>query len=159
LQDRFTFANRSFLETYGYSKAEILGKTPEILFSPNNPATLLAEVLQKTRLGGWRGEVLDRRKGGTEFPVYLSTSVTGDNAGHVVGLMGVAEDITERKRAEERMRLLANAVQSTREMITVTDCNNRLTFVNQAFLDTYGYSREEVLGRTPHFLYARENPA
>jgi PAS domain S-box-containing protein len=159
LEDRFTFVNRAFQETYGYTEAEILGKTPKILFSARNPAALLEDILKHTRLGGWRGELFDQRKDGTEFPIFLSTSQIKDESGRVIGLMGVAQDITERKRAEEQIRLLADAVQSTQEMISITNSENRFTFVNQAFLKAYGYSEGEILGRTPNFLYSPHNPS
>ena len=158
LEDRFTFANRAFLRAYGYTEAELLGKTPEILGSPNNPPTLIPEILKHTRLDGWRGEVLDRRKDGAEFPVFLSTSKIVNPDGHVIGLMGVAQDITERKRTEEQIRLLAYAVQSARDLICITDAENRFTFVNQSFVKAYGYSQEEILGRKPDFLYSPKNP-
>ncbi len=103
LRDRFIFANRAFLEAYGYTEAEILGKTPDILFSPKNSPSLMAEILEQTRLGGWRGEVLDRRKDGTEFPIFLSTSRVKDPTGRVIGLMGVAQDITDRKELEREV--------------------------------------------------------
>jgi PAS domain S-box-containing protein len=106
LQDRFTFTNRAFLQGYGYSEAEILGKTPEILFSPKNPASLMAEILTQTRLGGWRGEVIDKRKDGSEFPVRLSTSLIKDADGQVIGLIGVAQDITQQKKAEKEKAAL-----------------------------------------------------
>src|SRR4030095_14831712 len=67
-------------------------------------------------------------------------------------------DITRRNRAEEQIRRLADAVQSTQELISIADQENRFTFVNQAFLDAYGYSESEVLGRTPDFLYSPDNP-
>src|SRR5262249_24166994 len=120
--------------------------------------TLLKEILETTRAGGWRGEVIDRRKDGTEFPVFLSTSEIRDSLGGVVGLMGVAQDITERRRAEEQLRLLANAVQSTQECISITARQNRFTFVNRAFVETFGYNEQEDLGKTPEFLYAGTNP-
>jgi PAS domain S-box-containing protein len=100
IEDRFTFVNRSFLRAYGYTEVEILGKTPDLLFSPNNPPTMRSEILEQSRLDGWRGEVLDRRKDGTEFPVFLSTSKIMDLDGRVIGLIGVAQDITERRWAE-----------------------------------------------------------
>ena len=103
-QDRFTFVNRAFSQAYGYTEEEILGKTPDILFSPKNPPTLMSKILEQSRLDGWRGEVLDRRKDGTEFPVFLSTSKIVDPAGRVIGLMGVAQDITERKWAERMLQ-------------------------------------------------------
>jgi PAS domain S-box-containing protein len=102
--------------------------------------------------------VVDRRKDGSEFPVFLSTSKLKDSSGRTIGLMGVAQDITERKRAEEQIRLLADAVHSANEMISITDEQNRITFVNQAFLNAYGYSEAEILGRKPEFLYSSRNP-
>jgi PAS domain S-box-containing protein len=159
LQDRFTFVNGAFQKAYGYTESEILGNKRELLFSPRNPASLPGEILRKTRSGGWQGEVLDRRKDGTEFPVQLSTSEIKDTAGRILGLMGVGQDITERKRAEEQIRLLADAVQSTQEMISITDPENRFIFVNQAFLATYGCSEAEVIGRSPDFLYSMNNPS
>ena len=73
-----------------------------MLISPNNdnPPVLMSEILEQSRLDGWRGEVLDRRKDGTEFPIFLSTSKIVNPDGRVIGLMGVAQDITERKWAE-----------------------------------------------------------
>ncbi|MBI4326127.1 MAG: PAS domain S-box protein [Chloroflexi bacterium] len=108
LEDRFTFVNRAFLEAYGYAEAEILGQHPGILYAPDNPPTLLPEILEQSRLGGWRGEVLNRRKDGTAFPVFLNTSKIADKTGRVIGLMGVARDITGRKRAEKRNAAFSN---------------------------------------------------
>jgi PAS domain S-box-containing protein len=158
LQDRFIFVNAAFEKTYGYTQAEILGQNPTILFAASNPPSLLGEILSQTRGGGWRGEVLDRRKDGTEFPAFLSTSQVKDRDGRVVGLMGVARDISERKRAEEQIRLLADAVESTQELICIGDQQNRFIFANRAFLQAYGYAMEEILGRTPDFLYSPRNP-
>jgi PAS domain S-box-containing protein len=157
LADRFVFVNRAFEETYGYVQADILGKTPEILFSERNAPRLLHQILSQTRLGGWRGELLDRKKDGTEFPIFLSTSQIKDPAGRVIGLIGVAQDITERKRSEQQIRLLADAMESTQEFISLTDEQNRFTFVNRALIEAYGYTKEEILGRTPDFLYSRKN--
>ncbi|MBA4149768.1 MAG: PAS domain S-box protein [Verrucomicrobia bacterium] len=100
--DRFTFVNRAFLNAYGYTAEEVLGRTPEILFSDRNPPQLMAAILAGARDKGWSGEVLDRRKDGSEFCIYLNTSPVLDEKGHLVGLMGVARDITERKTLERR---------------------------------------------------------
>ena len=159
LQNRFTFTNRAFQKTYGYSEKEILGKSPGILLSPNNPPSLLEEILAQSRITGWRGELLDRRKDGSEFPVFLSTSQINNESGQVIGLLAVAQDITERKQEEGQIQLLANAVESAGLLISITDDKNRFTFVNRAFLDAYGYTYKEVLGKTPRFLYSPKNPA
>ena len=158
-QNRFIFVNRGFEEAFGYTETEVLGKTCDLILGTGNSAALLPEMLRETHAGGWRGELLQRRKDGSEFPVALSTSLIKDQNGVVLGLMAVARDITENRRAAEQIRLLADAVQSTRELVSVTDQENRFTFVNQAFRDAYGYSDEEILGRTPELLYSPTNPA
>lgn len=99
-EDRCVFANRAFQQAYGYSDEEILGKTPGVLFGSNNPRSLLKEILVQSHAGGWRGELTGRRRDGTEFPIFLSTSQIKDPLGRVIGLMGVAQDITERKRLQ-----------------------------------------------------------
>src|SRR5260370_5418252 len=129
-----------------------------MLVSPNTPPSLLEEILENTRMGSWRGGVMDTRKNGTEIASFLSSSQIRDDSGQVIALMGVAQDITARKQAERQIRMLADAVQSTQELISITDPENRFTFVNQAFLTTYGYSEVEILGRTPDFLYSAKNP-
>jgi PAS domain S-box-containing protein len=119
LDDRFTFVNRAFADAYGYTPEEIQGKTPDILFSPKNPPELLQEILVRTRAGGWCGEVLDRRKDGTEFPVSLATSLVRDKTGRVVGLMGVARDITARKQAEAALQEAQAKMQAHAEELEI----------------------------------------
>jgi PAS domain S-box-containing protein len=158
LQHQFIFTNRSFQEALGYAATELLGKTYDLVLEAGSPKSLLAEMLNPKQKGGWRGELMQRRKDGTEFPVALSTSSITDQRGNVLGLMAVGRDISENRRAEEQIRLLADAVQSTRELVSVTDQNNRFTFINQAFRDVYGYSDGEILGQTPAIIQSSANP-
>lgn len=157
-QHRFIFVNRGFLQASGYEEGEVLGRGCDLILGSEQAATQLPEIFRQTYAGGWQGELAQRRKDGSEFPVALSTSLIKDQQGRVLGLMAVARDITEARRAEEQIRLLADAVQSTRELVSVTDQQNRFTFVNQAFRDAYGYTDEEILGQTPDLLYAAANP-
>ena len=106
-ENRFTYANRAFLEAYGYRLEEVLGNTPQILYSPRNPPGLAEQIFQQTLAGGWRGELLNCTKEGTEFPISLSTSPIKDSQGRLLGLLGVARDISERKRAQQQETALA----------------------------------------------------
>ena len=100
-ENRFTFINQAFRETYGYSTEEILGKTPKLL-QPESLAPLGEEIYRQTLAGGWHGEIVNRRRDGTEFPISLSTSAIKSPTGETVGLVGVARDISDRKRAEKQ---------------------------------------------------------
>jgi two-component system, cell cycle sensor histidine kinase and response regulator CckA len=77
-----------------------------------------------------------------------------NSAGSGAEYVGAAQDITDRKHADDQVRLLARAIESTNEMVSVTDLDDRLTFVNGAFLRSYGYTLDEVLGKTPDLLLA-----
>jgi diguanylate cyclase (GGDEF)-like protein/PAS domain S-box-containing protein len=61
------------------------------------------------------------------------------------------DDITEKKLAQERLRVAAVAFE-THEAILITDANNNIISVNQAFQDVTGYNLEEVLGKNPRLL-------
>jgi PAS domain S-box-containing protein len=68
--------------------------------------------------------------------------------GTVTGVLSTARDITERKQAEESLALFSHAIKSINECISITDTNNIILFVNQAFVTTYGYTREELLEKS-----------
>ncbi|MEY2428438.1 MAG: hypothetical protein QOJ40_1323, partial [Verrucomicrobiota bacterium] len=106
-ENRFVFLNNAFLRAYGYTEGEILGRTPSFLYSANNPPELYERVLEQTLAGGWKGELLNCKKDGTEFPISLGTSQIKHNDGGALSLVGVARDITERKRAEKRSTAVA----------------------------------------------------
>jgi diguanylate cyclase (GGDEF)-like protein/PAS domain S-box-containing protein len=63
----------------------------------------------------------------------------------------IIHDITERKQAEEKLRIAAVTFE-THDAILITDANANITRVNQAFQNITGYSSEEVLGKNPRIL-------
>jgi two-component system cell cycle sensor histidine kinase/response regulator CckA len=145
---RITFMNRACLRALGYSEQEIYGKIfRDTILSPNLSPGLREQI--RTGLaerGEWKGECLHRRKDGTDFPVYMSAGQLKDSAGRVIGIVGIARDITESKRAEERFY---KAFHLNPEPITIaTVSDGRYLDVNESFLRITGYQREEVIGRT-----------
>ena len=103
MKDKILFVNDSFLKTYGYKDYELIGKHMEIVRSPNNPHELVKEILPATLKGGWTGELINKRKDGSEFPIYLSTTKIKNKEGNPIGLIGVGSDITDRKRFEKEL--------------------------------------------------------
>jgi len=71
----------------------------------------------------------------------------------------LANELAERKRAENQSRKLALAIEQSPESIVITDLDARIEYVNDAFLATTGYGREEVLGRNPRFLHSGKTPS
>ena len=104
LNDNILFVNDAFLRTYGYTEEELIGRHISLVRSQRAAPDLVAQVGPGTLAGGWYGEVLNRRSDGTEFPVELWTSPVRNDEGEPVAMVGVARDITERKRADEHIK-------------------------------------------------------
>ena len=111
LDDQVLFVNDAFLKTYGYSQEELVGQPIAMVRSPSNPPEATAGILSETLHGGWQGELVNRRKDGTDFPVFLSTSIVRNNLQRPVALIGVATDITERRRAQHALQASQERLQ------------------------------------------------
>lgn len=70
-----------------------------------------------------------------------------DLHGTAIGMVVVFRDITDRKRSEEILELLSEAVQQTSEGISLTDLEGNVTFLNRAFAEMHGVSPDEVIGK------------
>ncbi len=161
LDDNILFVNDAFAKTYGYSPAELLAKSVRSVRSENNPARVMEEILPATLRGGWEGEILNKRKDGSEFPVYCSTSVVRDPDGSPIALIGAATDITERKRAEQRLReseeQYRSLVDSARDVIFTATPHGVITSLNPAFEIATGWQRSEWVGKTYYDLFHHDD--
>jgi len=70
----------------------------------------------------------------------------------VIGVLGVYDDITEAKRAQEEMLLASMVYESSSESMMVTDADGNIIAINPAFTRTTGYAKEEVIGKNPRIL-------
>jgi PAS domain S-box-containing protein len=153
---RILDANQNAARRLGYTRKELLKlKTKDI----DGPVPLerqktINQQLQAT--GSFIFEHALRRKDGTKIQVEISSRII-EYRDQLVSLSFV-RDITSRKQAEERMRLLESAVENTQDGILITEAKHidapgpELLYVNQAFTRITGYDLTEVLGRTPRLL-------
>jgi len=153
MNDNILFVNSAFLTTYQYAEHELIGNSINIVRSPNNSGDVIKDILPSTISNGWQGELLNRRKDGSEFSVFLSTSVIYDENRVPIATTGIATDITERKQAEKELKNLRKAIENSSEAVFLTDKEGIFTFVNPGFTAIYGYSAEETIGKvTPNIL-------
>lgn len=151
-EDRLTFVNQAFLNIYGYQREEILGQHVGILWSPRNPEGLLKEILEQNRTRSWSGELLNVTRDGREFPIALHTSRIKNERGEVIGLVGISQDITERRKAETRLReseaKYRDLVEQIEEVIFTADMDGVFTYVSPMAETLSGYKPEEMVGHS-----------
>jgi PAS domain S-box-containing protein len=113
--NRIIFVNNAFCKTYGYCEDEIIGKDISIIRSSVNDTYPADKILSDTIMGGWTGELVNVRKDGSEFPIELSTSQIKDENGNSIALIGIAVDITDRKKVQlELIKAKEKAEESDR---------------------------------------------
>lgn len=152
------FVNDAFVKTYDYSREELIGNSIDLVRGSQLKADYAEIIRSATIKDGWVGELMNRRKDGTEFPISLSTAVVHDDNGSPIALIGVATDISERKKnesqlrnSEESYRGLFNTIQ---EALYILDKDGFFIDVNLGAEKMYGYKRNEFIGKTPEFLSA-----
>ena len=148
---RFRFCNEAFCRMIGYSRDELRNLSVPDLRDPKNMPAVRA-VIEEVKRG--RADLIPEmpmeRRDGSIFLADVSPGLLElEGRPHV---MGFFRDVTERKRAEEKLRLIARVFETTLEGIVVTDAERRIIEVNGAFTQITGYSRKEVLGRNPRIL-------
>ena len=102
-EDIIIYINKSFEHTYGYTAKELIGQHTSILRPPDIAHSHIRDILPITIEGGWKGEIINRKKDGTFFPISLSTSVIRDEEQHPIALIGVATDITETRKSRDEL--------------------------------------------------------
>ena len=95
-------------------------------------------------------EAVNVTRDGRRFPVEISSHLFELNGKPT--FLSIIRDITERRRAETRLHLLREALESTANAIVIADRNGTITWANAAFSVLTGYSLEEILGKKPSVL-------
>ena len=97
--------NPAFERIYGYRRDEVIGRKPAVVASGKTPLplyeTLWRDLLDPGK-GSWQGEIINRSKDGAEHPVLLTVYALRDEDGNITHFMGLATDLTRRKRMQQR---------------------------------------------------------
>ncbi|WP_339937013.1 sensor domain-containing phosphodiesterase [Undibacterium luofuense] len=103
------YANASYLQNTGRRLQDIIGSRPSILSSGKTPPATYQEMWDQLRKGeSWKGELINRYTDGTEHVDLTHISPIRDAKGHVTHFLAIQEDITDKKRNDERIRYLAH---------------------------------------------------
>lgn len=138
--------NDTYARLSGYSKEELMGMHISNLEAQERPEETAAHIEKIIRTGSDLFETRHRKKSGEIWDVEISTSFSQISGGRFCVF---SRDISDRKRTQQELRLIAEVFRNTSEGIVITDPEGIIVNVNQAYCDIMGYSREEMIGAKP----------
>ncbi len=149
-------ANDTFCQLLGYSQEEVRKLNVADWDAQWSREELLERFKKLIHLNSAIFETRHRRKDGTILDVEVST--TGAEIEGKQYLYASSRDITRRKRIETELRISATAFES-QESLLITDADGVILRVNKAFVESTGYTQEEVVGQTPRLLKSGRHDA
>jgi PAS domain S-box-containing protein len=146
--------NRGAERLFGYNADEAIGQ-PITLIIPADRRDEETTIIESLRRGDRieHFQTVRQRKDGTFVNISLTISPVRDTAGIIVGASKIARDISSAIHTERALAEQARLLDLSSDAILVRDAHNRITYWNTGAVEIYGYSREEVLGRTSHDLF------
>jgi PAS domain S-box-containing protein len=149
LEGRFLNVNDAVLRTYGYTREEMLGRTPDLLADEKvDIADTMARFQRAVAGEPQRFEWWGRRKDGTVFPKELSlarSTYFGQDA-----VIAVGRDITERVEAEQALRAreehFRRLIEHASDLVSIIAPDGTIRYESEAIERLYGYTQAEGLG-------------
>lgn len=150
LNGNITSWNKGAERLFGHSEQEAVGQSIDIIY-PSDRLKEKEDCKQSIR-AGWRVEHFDtvrRSKEGTLRNISVTLSPIVDLQGQVVGISGIARDITERKQAEHMFRGL---LESAPDAMVIVNQDGVITRINAQSEKLFGYARDELIGKEVEVL-------
>jgi PAS domain S-box-containing protein len=155
------YTNPAFDAMFGYEPGELLGRHSNILnqYPPEENLSVIREILgQVDTTGAWFGEFFNRRKDGSTF--YTSARISALETNDKSLYISVQEDITERQRAEEALRVSENRFRAFMDnsptIAFAKDEAGRYVYLSKTLEQRFGVSMDGWGGKTDFELWPRE---
>lgn len=137
----------------------LLGKSISDVLSPEAVQTCLL-ALQEANKKGFSYDkqieiLLPQGKSWFELSISKKPEVDEESPRFIV----LSRDITQRKKSEDQLMKLSQAVEQSPNTIVITDLDANIEYANAAFFKTTGYTLEEVIGKNPNLLHSDKTPS
>jgi len=149
---KIVYVNDGFTRITGYSREDVIGKTPRILQGPKTDRAVLDKLKENLRKGqSFFGQTVNYRKDGSEFVNQWDIHPLENEAGEITHWVSYQHDITTRKKSEQSFLDItqdpADLYESSKKSYVELDAQGVILQANKLFRDMIGYPKELVLGR------------
>jgi PAS domain S-box-containing protein len=154
-------SNKETQRLFGYSREELVGKPRLDLYAPESKEKAMI-LFERVKSGGplENEEMIYQRKDGSKIYGLLSVTPVINETGHLIIMRSVVRNITEQKKAEEKLRetrdYLNNLLDYANAPVIVWDPQFRITRFNHAFENLTGLKSEQVIGQVIDLLFPFE---
>jgi PAS domain S-box-containing protein len=134
---------------FGYTAEEVVGKSIYLLIPPDRQSdedVILGKIRRGERVEHY--ETVRRRKDGSLVNVALTVSPLFDSQGNVIGASKIARDVTERAATARSAQHLAAIIESSEDAIISKDTNGIIQTWNQSAERLFGYTANEIIGKS-----------
>jgi PAS domain S-box-containing protein len=161
--DKFIFVNDLFVQLTGYELKEINSLSRKDFYElvHYEDRDSLYSEFKNWEDNGFKGtlnheyRIINKRDEILWINAYFYPGF--DANGKLTAVYQIFVDVTKKKENIKHLQLLGNAIESTAEMICITDLSNRFIYINKAFKEKYGYSESELLGREVEVIGSLKN--
>ncbi|MEX0779860.1 MAG: PAS domain S-box protein [Balneolales bacterium] len=150
---RIVYVNDGFLKLSGYTREEVMGKTPRILQGPKTDRKVLDRLTSCLKEGkSFFGQTINYKKDGSEFVNQWDIHPLVDNQGEITHWVSYQHDVTERKKIEgdkvERFLFNGNddenLFEKAAEITVEFSDTGAITYASHSFCEICGYCQEEL---------------
>jgi len=152
---RVTYTSPAVQRLRGYAPEEAVGQGLEDILAPaslevarNHFAEAVAQARSGQPVAGEvRGLQLEmRRKDGSTVWTEVNAGLMTDSAGHATGIVGVTRDITERRKADDALRLQSSILRSMKDLVVVTGLDGTVDYASPSVRDILGLTPDDMHG-------------
>lgn len=148
-----TYVNKAWADMHGFSQQDLIGRNLNIFHSEEQLKREVNPFNDIVMRKGWHsGEVGHKHADGTLFFTQMTSTLLKDKDGRPAGYIGVAADLSEKKKVEDALRTseikFRHLFNLSPEPITVSDLTGRILDVNEKFCNMSQYARHEIIGKT-----------
>jgi len=144
---KYITSNHTFNKVFEKTEYEVIGKTDYDFFSKEEADSCKISDLDAIKVKDTIicQEIISYPKSGTKGILEIRKTPVYDSYNNLMGILGIARDVTERKKAEEQLLIVNTAINATSEAIYITDIDLSIIYVNDGACNMLGYTKDEFV--------------